>query len=98
MIALLLVCLHVSPQVGSVSKFFPAVSASIGLLPRVGPHVPLEQPRPRESFSADVALVTEVVSHDVHLEGWGAHVELVAIRTGFGVLCGEHFVRLLVPG
>ena len=90
--------LHMSSQVGSVSKLLTTVSTSIRLLSSVRSHMSLQQPGTTESLPAHLALVVEVVSEDVHLQGWGAHVHLVADVAGLGRLRGELLVGLLVSG
>ena len=88
--------LHVSTKIGPVSKGFPTVSTSIGFISSVRSHMSLQQPGTTESLPAHLALVVEVVSEDVHLQGRGAHVHLVADVAGLGCFCGESFVSLLV--
>jgi len=58
--------LHVSTKIGPVSKRFATMCTTIGFVSGVRPHVTLEEPRPRESFSTNIALVAETVSQDVH--------------------------------
>ena len=77
--------LHVSAKVGAVCKGFSTVGTTIRLVPRVAAHVALQQPRPGESLSTDIALVVEVVSEDVHAEGGHAHIHLVADLALLGV-------------
>ena len=77
--------LHVSAKVGTVCKGLATVGTTIGLVPRVAAHVALQQPRPGESLSTDIALVVEVVSEDVHAEGGHAHIHLVADLALLGV-------------
>ena len=62
------------------------MGAPVWLLPGVRPHVTLEQPGPGEGLVADLALVAEVVGQNVHLQGWGGHVLLVADVTGLGIV------------
>ena len=90
--------LHMSSQVGSVSKLLTTVSTAIRLLSSVRSHMSLQQPGTTESLPAHLALVVEVVSEDVHLQGRGAHVHLVADVAGLGCFCWESFVSLLVAG
>ena len=91
-------CLHVRPQIRSVSKRFPTNIAVVRLVTSVGPQVALQQPGPGESFPTELTLVVEVVGEDVHLEGRGAHVHLVADVARLGRLRGQLLVGLLVPG
>ena len=58
----------------------------------------LEQPRPGEGFVADLALVAEVVGQDVHLQGGGGHVLLVADVAALGIVGCQLLVGLTVPG
>jgi len=90
--------LHVSSQVGPVCKGLSTMGATVGLVPRVAPHVPLQQPRPREGLAADVALVVEVVGEHVHAEGRHAHVHLVADLALLRVPRVERPVGLAVSG
>jgi len=90
--------LHVSSQVGPVCKGLSTMGATVGLVPCVAPHVPLQQPRPREGFAADVALVVEVVGEHVHAEGRHAHVHLVADLAFLRVPRVERPVSLAVSG
>jgi len=90
------VCLHVSTEVRSVGESFATVCAGEGFLPRVGPLVALQQPRPAEGLAAHVALVLEVVGEDVHGQRRHGHVHLVAGGTLPGHLAVEASMRLLV--
>ena len=58
----------------------------------------LQQPGPGESFATNLALVAEVVCEDVHLQGGGGHIHLVADVAGLDVLLCELEVGLPVPG
>ena len=49
-----------------VSKGFPTMSAAVGFISGVRSHMSLEQPGTTESLPADLTLVVEVVSEDVH--------------------------------
>ena len=62
------------------------MGAPVRLLSGVRPHVTLKQPGPGESFVADLALVTEAVGQDVHLQGGGGHVLLVADVATLGII------------
>lgn len=64
------------PQVGPIGERLSTMSTPEGLVPRVGSKVALQQPWSGKRLSADSALVGEVVSEDVHGEGWHAHVHL----------------------
>jgi len=74
------------------------VSTTIGFVSGVRPHVTLEQPGPGEGFVADLALVAEAVGQDVHLQGGGGHVTLVADVAALGIVGCQLFVGLTVPG
>ena len=58
----------------------------------------LQQPGPGESFATNLALVAEVVCEDVHLQGGGGHIHLVADVAALGRVCGKLLVGLFVPG
>ena len=90
--------LHVSSQVGTVSKGFATVCAAIRFVSGVTSHVALQQPRPRESFSTDITLVVEVVGEHMHAEGRHADVHLVADVALLGVPRVEGAVCLPVTG
>jgi len=90
--------LHVSAKVGAVSKRLSTVGAAVGLVPRVAPHVALQQPGPRESLSTDITLVVEVMGEHVHAEGGHADVHLVADLALLGVPRVERPVGLSVSG
>ena len=90
--------LHVSSQVGTVSKGFATVCAAIRFVSGVTSHVALQQPRPGESFSTDITLVVEVVGEHMHAEGRHADVHLVADVALLGVLRVEGAVCLPVAG
>ena len=90
--------MHVSSQVGTVSKSFATVSAAIRLVPCMTSHVALQQPRPGESFSTDITLVVEVVGEHMHAEGRHADVHLVADVALLGVPRVEGAVCLPVAG
>ena len=90
--------LHVSSQIGPVRKPLPAVGTGIRFLPRVRPHVTLQQPRPGESLSAHNTLVGRGVGENVHGEGGSADIGLIANMAWSGSLSVELIVRLLVPG
>ena len=93
-----LVHLHVGSQVGSVRELLTTVGTAVGFLSCVRSHVSLQQPGTTEGFPAHLALVGKVVCEDVHLEGGGADVHLVADVAGLGRLRGELLVGLLVSG
>ena len=59
--------LHVSSEVGSVSKLLATMSTPVWLLSGVRPHVTLQQPGTRKCFATHVTLVTQVMGEDVHL-------------------------------
>ena len=90
--------LHVGSQVGSVRELLTTVGTAVGFLSCVRSHVSLQQPGTTEGFPAHLALVGKVVGEDVHLEGGGADVHLVADVAGLGRLRGELLVGLLVSG
>ena len=92
------VSLHVSSQVGTVSKGFATVSAAIRLVPCVTSHVALQQPRSRESLSTYITLVVEVVGEHMHAEGRHADVHLVADVALLGVPRVKGAVCLPVAG
>ncbi len=94
----LVVGLHVSSQVGSIGKLFPAVSTAERLLTGVRPHVSLQQPRPGESLAAHITLVTEAVCENMHGKGGSADIFLVTNMAGLGGLSIQLVVSLLVPG
>lgn len=54
----------------------------------------LQKPRPRETFSAILALAALIVSAHVHRVGGHAHIELVAMRTSSGFFICWTSVRL----
>ena len=58
----------------------------VRFLSGVRPHVTLEQPGPGEGFVANLALVAEAVGQDVHLQGGGGHVLLVADVATLGII------------
>ena len=62
------------------------MSTPVRLLSGVRPHVTLEQPGPGESFVADLTLVAEAVGEDVHLQGGGGHILLVADVATLGII------------
>ena len=74
------------------------MGAPVRLLSGVRPHVTLEQPRPGEGFVADLALVAKAVGQNVHLQGGGGHVLLVADVAALGVVGCQLLVSLTVPG
>ena len=53
-------------EVGTVSKRLATVCTAIGLVPGVRPHVALQEPGSGEGLPANIALVVQVVSEDVH--------------------------------
>ena len=59
-------CLEVGPQVGLVREALLADGAAVGLLPGVGAHVSLQQPRPGKSLPTNLAVVTCCVGPHVH--------------------------------
>jgi hypothetical protein len=90
--------LHVRPEVGPVGKALPAVSAAIGFVSGMGPHVTLQEPRPRERLAADVTLVIQVVGQDVHGKGRHGDIHLSANVALLGTVGIQTTVGLLVPG
>lgn len=88
--------LHVSAQVGTVSKGLPTVRAPERLLARVRAHVALQQPRAAECLAAHVAFVLEVVREQVHGHGRHGHVHLPTRRALLGHLAVHTTVRLFV--
>ena len=59
-------CLKMGPQVGFVREAFLTDGAAVGLLPGVGPHVSLQQPRAGESLATNLAVVPSCVGPHVH--------------------------------
>ena len=57
----------------------------------------LQQPGPGESFPTELALVVEVVSEDVHGEGWHGDVHLPADMALFSVAGVQRPMGLFVP-
>ena len=84
------------PEVGPIGKGLAAVSATVGLFSGVGAEVALQQPRPREGFPANAALVAQVVGEEVHGEGRHGDVDLVTLRAFLGPVRVEVAVSLLV--
>ena len=58
----------------------------------------LQEPRPRESFPTELALVVEVVGEDVHAERRHADVHLVTDLALFSIVGVQAPVGLSVPG
>ena len=58
----------------------------------------LQQPGSGESFATNLTLVAEVVCEDVHLQGGGGHIHLVADVAALGRVCGKLLVGLFVSG
>ena len=90
--------LHMSSQVGSVSKLLTTVSTAIRLLSGVRSHMSLQQPGTTESLPAHLALVVVCVSEEVHVEGRHADVLLLADVAALHVLPGQLEVGLPVTG
>ena len=88
--------LHVSTQVGAVSKCLAAQFASVRFLARVRPHVALQQPRPGESLAAFRTHVRQLVREQVHRQGRHRDVALAARRTRLASAGIRIPVRLLV--
>ena len=88
--------LHVSSQVGSVCEGLSTVGTAVGLGSCVTSHVALQQPRPGESLSTDIAPVVEVVCQHMHAECRHAHVHLVTDVALLGVCRVEGAVGLPV--
>ena len=92
------VCLHVGAQVGPVSKRLLTHGAEVRLVSCVRPQMALQEPWSGKGLVTNRALVVEVVSEDVHLKSWCAHVHLVADVARLGRLRSEFLVCLLVAG
>jgi len=90
--------LQVRAQVGLVSEGSGALCAGEGFLAGVGAEVALQQPGPGEGLAALVALAGQRVGADVHLEGAGGVVRLVAVFTRGLALDLVRTVELLVLG
>ena len=90
--------LHVSSQVGTVSKGFATVCAAIRFVSGVTSHVALQQPRPGESFSTDITLVVKAVGKHMHAEGRHADVHLVTDVALLGIVRVKAPVSLPVSG
>ena len=88
--------LHVGAQIRSVGEGARTNVALEGLLARVGAHVALEEPGPREALAAELALAGQGVRADVHLEGAEGRVRLVAVLAGEVLLHLGGAVELLV--
>ena len=87
---------HVGPQVGPVPEGLAAVGAAVGLFPRVGAQVALQQPGPGKALATQLALVLQLMCQHVHGKSWHGHVYLVALLTGLGSLAVHTPVRLFV--
>ena len=94
----ILVCLHMSPQVGPVCKPLAALVAAKRFLSRVKAGVVLEEPGAGEGLLAHVALEVPDVCLQVHGQGGHAHVELVTDVARLGSVCRESLVGLSVSG
>ena len=70
-------CLEVGPQVGLVREALLTDGAAVGLLPGVGPHVSLQQPRAGESLATNLAVVTSCVGPHMHRESWHRDINLI---------------------
>ena len=95
--ALVLVSLHVSPQVRSVCKSLSTLVASIRLLSGVKTSMVLQQPRSGEGLLTDVTFEVADVGLKVHRQGRHAHIELVADVASFRVVRRKCLVGLSVP-
>ncbi len=95
---LALVCFHVCSQVGPVGKLLTAMSTAERLFAGVRSHVSLQQPGPGESLAAHITLVAEIVSQDVHGQGWRADIHLLTHRTGLSRLRTQRLVGLPMAG
>ena len=72
------------------------MGAAVRFVARVGAHVALKEPRPRERLTTDIALVIQIVGEDVHGEGRHRDVHLVANVALFGAVGIERAVGLLM--
>lgn len=88
--------LHVGTQIGTVGERFSAMSTSEWLLSRVGSHVALEKPWPRERLTADLAFVLQVMGEDVHRQRRHRNVYLITCRALLGQLRVGTSMGLLV--
>ena len=95
--ALVLVSLHVSPQVRSVCKSLSTLVASIRLLSGVKTSMVLQQPRSGEGLLTDVTFEVADVSLKVHRQGRHAHIELVADVASLCVVRRKCLVGLSMP-
>ena len=87
-----------SSEIGPVRELLSTVSTSVWFVPSMRSHVSLQEPRAGESLVTDVTFMRQVVSENVHGEGRGGDVELVADVAGLGVLWTEGFVGLFMTG
>ncbi len=70
--------LQVCPQIGLVCKASSAIVARERFFTGVNANMPLEKPRSRETFSANVTLARQRVCANVHLQSRERGVTLVA--------------------
>ena len=74
------------------------MSTTKRLLSCVRPHVSLQQPGSLKPFPTHLALMVQVMCENMHLQGWHAHIELVADVVGLGILGTQNTMGLLVTG
>ena len=84
--------LHVRAKIGPVGEGFAAVGAAVGLLSRVRPQMPLQQPGARERLAANLTFVAEVVGEEMHGERRHRYVDFVAMRAFLGALHSGWFL------
>ena len=91
------VCLHVGTQVGPVSKRLLTHGAEVRLVSCVGPQMALQEPWSGKGLVTNRALVVEVVSEDVHGEGWHGDVHLSTHMALFSMAGVKRPMGLFVP-
>ena len=93
------VSLQMGPQVGLVCEGPGTMGAGKGLLPGVGSHVALQQPRPGKGLSTLRTLAGQSVGSDMHLECRLGVVGLEAVRARkvlLNLICGVKLLMLQV--
>jgi len=73
--------LQVRAKVGPVGERAPALRTRERPFSRMGPHVALQQPRPRKRLAAHGAAARQRVRPDVHLQRAERRVRLAAVTT-----------------
>lgn len=76
--------LHVRPEIRAIGERFVTFGAQERPFSRMRPHMPLQEPRPTESFTAHITFVKKLVRQNMHGQCRHGDISFTAVFTALG--------------